>query len=136
VVHGRGLIGLGTGRSFIVPMAFFALQGPSTEFMFGGMYRYMLKEAAKVTGFVRGAALSVGGMYRWGDAICPMMMVEMDGFAVGVSYDVNVSGLTRASVYQGGLEVTVRFTSPNPFYWTGRASTGGAMFNLNKKKRE
>jgi type IX secretion system PorP/SprF family membrane protein len=134
VVHGKGLIGLGTGRSFVVPMVMFALQGPSTEFIFGGMYRYMLKEPARITGFVRGAAISAGATYRWGDAIVPMVLVELDRFAVGISYDVNVSGLAPASAYQGGLEVTLRFISPNPFYFSGRQSQGG-LFNLKKKER-
>lgn len=136
VVHGRGLIGLGTGRSFVMPMLMFALQGPSTEFIFGGLYRYMLKEPAKVTGFVRGAALSVGAMYRWGDALSPVMWIEVDRFALGVSYDVNLSQLRGASAYQGGLEITLRFISPNPFYFSGRQSTGGGLFKLNKKKRQ
>lgn len=135
-LHGNGLVGLGSGKSFAVPMVMFALQGPSTEFIFGGMYRYLLKDAAKVTGFVRGAAISAGATYRWGDAITPMIMVELDRFALGVSYDVNVSGLTAASAYQGGLEITLRFISPNPFYFSGRQSQGGGLFKLNKKARK
>jgi type IX secretion system PorP/SprF family membrane protein len=133
-VHANGLIGLGTGRSAVVPTIMFALQGPSTEFIFGGMYRYTLKEAAKVTGWVRGAAISAGATYRWADAIVPQVLVEFDRFALGISYDLNVSGLASASGYQGGLEVMVKFVSPNPFYFSGRQSKGG--FNLNKKERK
>lgn len=135
VLHARGLIGLGTGRSSVVPMAMFALQGPSIELIFGGLFRYMVKEPAKVTGFVRGAAISAGAMYRYGDALSPMVWVELDRFALGVSYDVNLSGLSAASGYQGGLEITLRFVSPNPFYYSGRQSTGG-LFKLNTKKHE
>jgi len=137
VIHAKGLIGLGSGKSFISPTIMFSMQGPSREFIFGGMYRYMLKEAAKVTGFIRGAVISAGATYRWGDAITPMVLVELDRFAIGVSYDVNVSGLTKASAYQGGLEITLRFISPNPFYFSGRQSKGsGSAYKLNTKSRK
>lgn len=121
-LHADAMMGIGSGRSFIVPMFLFQLQGPSTEAVFGGMYRFLLRDAARVTGFVKGGALSLGATYRWGDAITPMLAVEYLWLRLGVSYDVNVSRLSAATGYQGGLEVSLRFILTEGFYWTGRQS--------------
>jgi len=34
---------------------------------------------------------------------------------MGISYDVNVSSLKTASNGQGGIELSLRYMSPNPF---------------------
>lgn len=121
-IHADAMMGVGSGRSYIVPMFLFQLQGPSTEAVFGGLYRFLLKDAARVTGFVKGGALSLGATYRWGDAITPRIALEYLWFRLGVSYDVNVSKLAAATSYQGGLEVSLRFIVSEGFYWTGRQS--------------
>ena len=53
--------------------------------------------------------------YRTGDAFIPTVMLEVASFSVGISYDVNVSGLTEASNGKGGMEISLRFINPNPF---------------------
>jgi hypothetical protein len=42
-------------------------------------------------------------------------MYEFSNYAVGISYDVNFSKLVTASSFKGGLEVSIRFVTPNPF---------------------
>lgn len=121
-LHADAMMGVGSGRSYIVPMFLFQMQGPSTEAVFGGLYRFLLRDAARVTGFVKGGALSMGATYRWGDAITPIVAVEYLWFRLGVSYDVNVSKLRKATTYQGGLEVTLRCILAEGFYFTGRQS--------------
>lgn len=121
-LHAKSVMGLGSGRSYIIPMFLFQLQGPSPEAEFGGLYKFMLRDQAKVTGFVRGGSLSMGATYRWGDAIIPMVAVEFMQFSLGVSYDVNVSKLRKATSYQGGLEVSLRFILRDGYYYTGRQS--------------
>lgn len=121
-LHADAMMGVGSGRSYIVPMFLFQLQGPSTEAVFGGMYRYKLRDAARVTGFVKGGAIGFGATYRWADAITPMVSVEYLWFRLGVSYDVNVSKLSKATGFQGGLEVSLKFIASDGFYWTGRQS--------------
>lgn len=121
-IHADAMMGVGSGRSYIVPMFLFQLQGKSTEAVFGGMYRFLLRDAAQVTGFVKGGALGLGATYRWGDAITPMVSVEYLWLRLGVSYDVNLSKLRNATNYQGGLEVSLRFILTDGFYWSGRQS--------------
>lgn len=121
-LHADAMMGVGSGRSYIVPMFLFQLQGPSTEAVFGALYRFLLRDAAKVTGFVKGGALSLGATYRWGDAITPMVALEYLWFRLGVSYDVNVSKLSKATGFQGGLEVSLKFILSDGFYYSGRQS--------------
>jgi len=121
-IHADAMMGLGNGRSYVVPMFLFQLQGPSTEAVFGALYRFSLKEAARVTGFVKGGAISLGATYRWGDAITPILAVEYLYFRLGVSYDVTVSKLSKATGFQGGLEVSLKFIASNGFYFSGRQS--------------
>ena len=42
-------------------------------------------------------------------------MLEVANFAVGMSYDINVSSLKVASSGKGGFEISLRYTNPNPF---------------------
>jgi type IX secretion system PorP/SprF family membrane protein len=121
-IHADAMMGVGSGRSYIVPLFLFQMQGPSTEAVFGGMYRFLVKDAAQVTGFVKGAAIGMGATYRWGDAITPLVSVEYLWFRLGVSYDVNLSNLRNATNYQGGLEVSIRAVIADGFYYTGRQS--------------
>lgn len=121
-LHADAMMGIGSGKSYIVPMFLFQLQGPSTEATFGALYRFLFKEVAQVTGFVKGGALSMGATYRWGDAITPIVAVEYLFLRLGVSYDVNVSKLHKATGFQGGLEVSLRCVLSDGFYYAGRQS--------------
>jgi hypothetical protein len=38
-----------------------------------------------------------------------MVKIEMKNLSIGVSYDVNISKLTVASKWRGGLEMTVSY---------------------------
>jgi hypothetical protein len=92
-----------------------AFQGPHTEINAGGRLRYRLKQASQFTDFVKGAAISFGGHYRFGDAAVVSTLIEFGKFALGVSYDINVSGLQQATNGQGGIEISLRFINPDPF---------------------
>ena len=68
-------------------------------------------------------AIAVGTLYRVGDAAIPSVLIEVGSFALGVSYDVNISGLNSVSNGKGGIEIVLRFVNPNPFsYGQGRPS--------------
>jgi hypothetical protein len=54
-------------------------------------------------------AFTFGVLYRWDDAVIPLVQIEMSKFIIGASYDVNVSKLVAASQYRGGLEVTLSY---------------------------
>ena len=54
-------------------------------------------------------SFSLGMLYRWDDAVIPVVKFELSKFAIGASYDVNVSKLVVASQYRGGFEVTLSY---------------------------
>jgi type IX secretion system PorP/SprF family membrane protein len=53
--------------------------------------------------------ITIGMLYRWNDAVIPVVQLEESKLAVSVSYDVNVSKLVVASQYRGGLELTLTY---------------------------
>lgn len=115
VMHGSTYIGLKNTKITLLPSVLFIKQGPSIEVNFGGMVRYRMKEGSKYTGFIKESAVSFGGYYRAGDALIPAFMLEIANFAVGISYDINVSGLKVATAGNGGIEISLRYLNPNPF---------------------
>lgn len=115
MVHGGGLFGLKNTRIDLVPSFLFAMQGPSKEIVFGTLLKYNIREDSKYTGYISAAAWSFGVHYRLRDAIIASTLIEMGQWAMGISYDVNVSSLSRTSVYRGGFEITLRFTSQNAY---------------------
>jgi NhaP-type Na+/H+ or K+/H+ antiporter len=106
---------LGEGNSAIVPSFQYTKQGPSSEFMISAMFRYVLTPTSKVTGINKGSALSLGPVIRAKDAIAIAAMLEQGRFALGLSYDLNTSGLKQASNGLGAFELAIRFVNPNPF---------------------
>ena len=79
------------------------------------MVRHTIKEESKYTGLLKETAILLGVYYRVGDAIIPSFMFEMANYAVGISYDINISSLTEASEGAGGFEISFRYITPNPF---------------------
>ncbi len=91
-------------------------QGPAREINIGLMGRYLVKDGSKYTGNLKGFAISVGAYYRVMDALSPSIEIELAGFTVGYSYDMNLSQLRTASQLRGGSEIYIRFQNPNPFF--------------------
>jgi type IX secretion system PorP/SprF family membrane protein len=115
VAHAELMVGLKGTRVTLVPSALYLQQGVLHEINIGGMVRHTIKEESKYTGFIKETALLLGGYYRIGDALIPTCMLEVANFALGISYDVNISSLTEASNGAGGLEISFRYVTPNPF---------------------
>lgn len=117
VIHGSGTIGIPQSTFGIAPSFMVARQGPNQEILAGALIRYRLKEDSKYTGFVKGATLSLGGFYRNKDAFVAAMFFEFSNYAIGASYDLNVSGLKSVSTGRGGFELTLKyFTSADFIY--------------------
>lgn len=56
-------------------------------------------------------SLSLGAFYRWGDAVIPAIKLNLHKVSLGISYDMNVSKLSRASQLRGGYEFTASYRS-------------------------
>lgn len=115
VLHGGFAYGIKNTNTAIVPSFMYAMQNPQQELIAGTLFRYRLKEDSKYTGFVKGSAISFGGYYRSRDALVLAMQLEISSYSIGISYDVNTSALNTASSGRGGLEISLRFISPNPY---------------------
>lgn len=57
------------------------------------------------------------------DALSPALMIEMGSLAIGISYDVNVSGLKSVSRGMGGPEIMIKYINPNPFGYKTRSQS-------------
>lgn len=111
-VHFNSFIGFKNSNFALVPSAVWYRQGPCNEILAGTLFRFNLNGASKYTSFVRETALSIGGFYRVNDAVVVEAQFEWKNFLLGVSYDVNTSGLSNATKYAGGLEVALRYQFP------------------------
>jgi len=89
-------------------------QGNSVEFTSGAMIRYRLSEESRYTGLMKESSIALGLHYRSNDALIPSVMLDLAGFSLGISYDVNISDLRKASSGKGGIEISLRFINPNP----------------------
>ncbi len=54
-------------------------------------------------------SLAGGAVYRYKDAIIPVIKLNTNKLSIGLSYDVNVSKLKIASAYRGGFELTLSY---------------------------
>lgn len=96
-------------RNAIVPSVLYMYQNPSQEFILGAMFKFLLGDGSTYTANKKPFALSVGGYYRYSDAIVPALLVQYDNYALGLAYDVNISALTPATNRNGGFEVMLRY---------------------------
>jgi type IX secretion system PorP/SprF family membrane protein len=85
--------------------AFF--QGGHRQGMFGAMYTIAL--ANEYYDDVNKTSLHLGGVYRWNDAIIPVLKLDFSQLSLGLSYDVNISKLKTASQSRGGFELTLSY---------------------------
>jgi len=107
IAHGLGrFTRKGTDLAYY-PNFMVAFQGPAKEITAGMSMRYMLKESSKYTGFVKGNAIFFGANYRLGDAAIILLGLELSDWHLGMSYDVNVSGFSKATGSVGGIELSL-----------------------------
>lgn len=118
VLFGTYEIGIPYRQYAIVPTFLVQLQGPSKEIIAGSAIKHRLKADSKYTGYVRQNYLSYGVGYRTGDALIVSWSLEWkEQYMVCLSYDVNVSRLSQASMARGGMEITLRYTSAGAYLY-------------------
>ena len=93
----------------ILPGAFYHKQGNASQILFGTYYKYKLNSGSKYTGNEKPFSLSLGLFGRLKDAFIAKMILEWDQFAIGYSYDVTLSGLSKNSNGLNASEIFVRF---------------------------
>lgn len=92
-------------KSDVVPSTMFQYQGKYSEWIFGLQYRHHLNQK-------RGAetALLFGTSYRLGDAVVFNAGLHLQQWKFGVSYDVNTSPFSQATLGRGGVEFAAVYT--------------------------
>jgi type IX secretion system PorP/SprF family membrane protein len=116
VFHGNALISLASTNFAINPGYIINKQGPNTEILVGTSVRYDLSPESKYTGKLKGAGLFLGAYLRAGDAIVINSMIELANYAIGFSYDTNISTLRPVSSGRGGFEIAIRFKGDGSFF--------------------
>ncbi|MDR3714944.1 MAG: PorP/SprF family type IX secretion system membrane protein [Puia sp.] len=96
--------GIDEFSSFVI-QADHSKQGTFTETIGGVLYSYKLGPDAESAQYT----LDLGMFLRLGDALIPVVKLEMSSFSVAISYDVNVSELKTASQGMGGVELSLSY---------------------------
>ena len=101
VFHGGSKIGY-KGNIRLMPGFLVLHQGPYNEVDVGSILK-MIKNKNEADYL----ALQAGLYYRVGDAFNLIVGIDYLDFSLGVSYDINVSGLIPASHAKGGFEISL-----------------------------
>ncbi|MBS1510019.1 MAG: PorP/SprF family type IX secretion system membrane protein [Bacteroidetes bacterium] len=87
-------------KVIINPNAYFTTQAKSTELMMGMNGNYNLTEYGE-------KQLIAGLYYRLGDAISPMLGLELNNLRFMFSYDATLSSLNKFNGYRGASEISI-----------------------------
>jgi len=120
-IHGGGRLQLSETFS-LLPSTQFGFQGPSFEGLLGGWFRYQIETMEKNNfGIYAGPWFRlVGNMDQpvSSDAIIIAFRLDFFNFALGVSFDINISDLNTISNGNGGPEISL-------IYIGGAGNPGG-----------
>ncbi|MEO9534006.1 MAG: PorP/SprF family type IX secretion system membrane protein [Crocinitomicaceae bacterium] len=109
-LYARGEFGSNGSNVAFHPAIIAFMQGPNYEVMFGNNFVYQLRPPSKHTMYFDGTSIGFGVYYRWADALVANMVFTTGAFSAGVSYDLNISGLSPATKGVGGCEFFVKLT--------------------------
>lgn len=111
IFHANLDYGLKSVGIALVPSLIYMKQGPNSETTVGMMFKYIIEDQATYTNIKNASSFSLGAYYRLKDAIIPTMLYQKSKYAIGISYDINISQLTPASKLKGGLEICLRYNT-------------------------
>jgi type IX secretion system PorP/SprF family membrane protein len=91
--------------SFFTIEADHSIQGTAIETIGGIMYSYKLGDEPVNPQYT----FNLGAYIRVGDALIPVLKMDMYPLSVAISYDVNISELKTASYGAGGFELSISY---------------------------
>jgi type IX secretion system PorP/SprF family membrane protein len=94
-----------------VPSFLYSKMGPQQLINIGFGSRFILGLNSKYTEYNKETSLYTGLLFRYGDALAPVVRYEINKLAFGVSYDFTLSSLSNANRSNGGFEVSIAFNS-------------------------
>lgn len=95
-------------------------QGKQKNIQGGAIFRYKLSDNSHYTGFKQSAFFSLGCLYRYQDAICFPIRIDIKNYSVGFNYDLNISHLFKSTKSVGALEVCLSFHASNPHLYQNK----------------
>lgn len=107
--HFTGSYGIKNTNMQLSPMFVYQRQGPAQMIYAGAFIRYKLQESSKYTDYVLSRTVSLGGFLRSSDAVAIAVQCELGQIGFGISYDINISSLTKVSSGRGGFEISIRY---------------------------
>ncbi len=111
VFFGNGDIGIGKSNFAVSPLIVYQLQGPTRELLAGLYGKYIFGKGQGSSG----GSVALGSIYRNKDAVTTNIVIEYDSYAIGFSYDINISQLKTISRGKGAMEVFIRYVLPSPY---------------------
>jgi type IX secretion system PorP/SprF family membrane protein len=118
VFHGNFLFCFANSNIGIAPSYLFQFQGKSKELIAGTLIKYYMKEDSKYTGIILRSSINLGLFYRYQDAAIVSLSYDIkQKYSIGISYDLNVSGLSKTTKYSGGPEIVLKFNSGNAYLY-------------------
>jgi type IX secretion system PorP/SprF family membrane protein len=100
---------LNNPRFSLLPALYYQRQGSHQEILFGSYIKYSIVESTNKTSLRNNFSIAYGAFYRFGDAFVNKLLFDFSNYALGISYDINVSSLTQASRGRGGVEFMFRY---------------------------
>ena len=108
VAHARFLKSVAS--PFVIGGSFlFMQQTQIREYNIGVEMRYILHGATKYTGFLKDAYLGVQILYRYQEAIIPVLSYKFNNWKISTSYDYTLSEYSNANSSVGGFEISIQF---------------------------
>jgi type IX secretion system PorP/SprF family membrane protein len=81
------------------------VQGGNRLIQGGGLYTHSFDYTGEEATF----SIAAGAVYRWQDALAPVLKLYTGKLSIGISYDVNLSTLRAASQFRGGFEMSLSY---------------------------
>jgi type IX secretion system PorP/SprF family membrane protein len=86
----------------------FQSQASASEVLAGAAVGFVLNPGHDAE-YAKNTILYLGGWYRYNDALAPYIGLEWSKMKLGITYDLNMSGLSAATRGNGGYEVSLIF---------------------------
>lgn len=106
VVHANGELPIGETGMSILPRLVYMRQNKASEITGGALWKIAFSKKED-----NNSSMSLGAMYRFGDAGIAMARFDFGSLGIAFSYDFNTSLLNRASRTNGGPEIALMYTA-------------------------
>jgi type IX secretion system PorP/SprF family membrane protein len=97
-------------RFMISPQIITMFQGPMRDIIVGSSIDFLLKEGSTRTTFRQSQTFGIGLNYRMNDALIASLMLKMNGFQIGLSYDAALNVNRQATRTAGAVELFLKYS--------------------------